>query len=194
MQKDLSYHIAKSVPGFDWFTFLDFQLRCHQIVRQGQGVEPSAFSRRFFAFSAFSAFFCRFFRRCPLFPFDAAAGGRWAGIRTAVPHKDKYLDSWPPNPNYKSTSDRKYRFPIKVPWSIYCIYWRPPNHNNKPRLIITSKSSLIIISKSKPFKMLKSLSSIKAWKGKGAFQTPPFNDHIRSGHFGLQNLLHILRL
>ena len=71
---------------------------------------------------------------------------------------------------------------------------RPPNHNNKPRLIITSKSSLIITSKSKPLKMLKSLSSIKAWRGKGAFQTPPFNGHIRSGHFGLQNLLHILRL
>ena len=185
MQKDLSNQIAKSVPGFNWFTFLDFQLRCHQNVRQGRGVEASAFFRRFFAFSAF---FCRFFRRCPLFPFDAAAGGRWAGIRTAVPHKDKYLDSWPPNPNYKSTSDRKYRFSTKVPWSIFC------RKANKPRLIITSKSSLIITSNSKPFKMLKSLSSIKAWKGKSAFQTPSFNDHIRSGHFGLQNLLHILRL
>ena len=135
MQKDLSNHIAKSVPGFDWFTFLDFQLRCHQNVRQGRGVEASAFSPRFFAFSAFSAFsafFCRFFRRCPLFPFDAAAGGRWAGIRTAVPHKDKYLDSWPPNPNYKSTSDRKYRFPIKVLWSIYCRKATKPQQQTPP--------------------------------------------------------------
>ena len=72
MQKGLSNHIAKSVPGFGWFTFLDFQLRCHQNVRQGRGVEPSAFSRRFFAFSAF---FCRFFRRCPVFRLMQQQGG-----------------------------------------------------------------------------------------------------------------------
>ena len=192
MQKDLSNHIAKSVPGFDWFTFLDFQLRCHQNVRQGRGVEASAFSPRFFAFSAFSAFFCRFFRRCPVFRLMQQQGGggqefeQLSHTRTNIWTADhRTLIT---NPHLIENTDFQPKCHDRY------IAGRPPNHNNKPRLIITSKSSLIITSKSKPLKMLKSLSSIKAWRGKGAFQTPPFNGHIRSGHFGLQNLLHILRL
>ena len=190
MQKDL---ISKSVPGFNWFTFLDFQLRCHQNVRRGRGSKLPHFSAAFSHFLhftvAFSAAFsavARFFRLMQ----QQGGGGQefeqlshtrtniWtADHRTLItnPHLIENTDFQP------KCHDRYFA-------------GRPPNHNNKPRLIITSKSSLIISSKSKPFKMLKSLSSIKAWKGKGAFQTPPFNDHIRSGHFGLQNLLHILRL
>ena len=68
MQKDLSNHIAKSVPGFNWFTFLDFQLCCHQNVRRGRGSKLPHFSAAFSHFlhflhfsAAFSAV-ARFFR------------------------------------------------------------------------------------------------------------------------------------
>ena len=181
-------HIAKSVPGFNWFAFLDFQLRCHQIVRQGRGVEASAFSPAFSHFLHFSAAFsavARFFRLMQ----QQGGGGQefeqlshtrtniWtADHRTLItnPHLIENTDFQP------KCHDRYFA-------------GRPPNHNNKPqpRLIIISKSSLIITSKSKPFKMLKSLPSIKAWRGMSAFQTPSFNDHIKSGHSGFHNHLHI---
>ena len=190
MQKDLSNQIAKSVPGFNWFTFLDFQLRCHQNVRRGRGSKLPHFSAAFSHFlhflhfsAAFSAV-ARFFR---LMQQQGEGGQEFEQLshtRTNIWTADhRTLIT---NPHLIENTD----FQPKCHNRYFA--GRPPNHNDKSRMIITSKSSLIISSKSKPFEILKSLSSIKAWRGKGAFQTPPFNDHIRSGHFGLHNLLHIL--
>ena len=186
MQKDLSNQIAKSVPGFNWFTFLDFQLRCHQNVRRGRGSKLPHFSAAFSHFLHFSAAFsavARFFR---LMQQQGGGGQEFEQLshtRTNIWTADhRTLIT---NPHLIENTD----FQPKCHNRYFA--GRPPNHNDKSRMIITSKSSLIISSKSKPFEILKSLSSIKAWKGKSAFQTPSFNDYISSGHFGLHILIRL---